>query len=174
MKENTTLRTTLIGALCLTGALLATAAKPADQTTGNNIPAGTWSLVAADVIRPDGSRARDYGAAPSGSLMIDSQGRYSLQIFKAERPRFLSGNKLTGTPAEFEAAVLGSSTHFGTVSVDQAEKTITFSVQGASFPNWEGERQTRRYELKGDELSYRLAARPDGNVPISVWKRMSR
>src|SRR5471032_305541 len=172
MKSNTALRAALIGALCLTGALLAAPAKPADQATVDRMLAGTWSLVAADIIRPDGSRARDYGAAPTGSLMIDSQGRYSLQIFMAERPRFASGNKPTGTPAEFEAAVLGSSTHFGTVSVDQAEKTITFSVQGASFPNWEGERQTRRYELNGDELSYRVAARPDGNVPISVWKRM--
>ena len=172
MKKHTTLRTALIGALCLTGTLWATLAKPADQTTGQRALVGTWSLVAADVIRPDGTRARDYGAAPSGLLMIDNQGRYSLQIFKAERPRFASGNKLTGTPAEFEAAALGSSTHFGTVSVDQAEHTITFSVQGASFPNWEGERQTRRYELKGDELSYRVAARPDGNVPISVWKRI--
>jgi hypothetical protein len=104
--------------------------------------------------------------------MIDSQGRYSLQIFKAERPRFASGNKLTGTAVEFEAAALGSSTHFGTVNVDRAENTITFSVQGASFPNWEGERQIRRYELRGDELSYRLAPRPDGDVPISIWKRM--
>jgi hypothetical protein len=172
MKRNTTLRTALIGALCLTGALLATRAKPADQTTGQRALVGTWSLVAADVIRPDGTRARDYGAAPSGLLMIDGQGRYSLQIFKAERPPFASGNKLTGTPAEFEAAALGSSTHFGTVNVDQAENTIMFSVERASFPNWEGARQTRRYELRGDELSYHLAPRPDGNVPISIWKRM--
>jgi hypothetical protein len=172
MKRNTTLRTARIGALCLTGALLATLARPANQATGQRALVGTWSLVAADVIRPNGTRARDYGAAPSGLLMIDGQGRYSLQIFKAERPRFASGNKLTGTPAEFEAAALGSSTHFGTVNVDQAENTITFSVLGASFPNWEGERQTRRYELSGDELSYRLAPRPDGNVPISIWKRM--
>jgi hypothetical protein len=30
--------------------------------------------------------ARDYGAAPKGLLLIDAQGHYSLQIFKAERP----------------------------------------------------------------------------------------
>jgi len=53
--------------------------------------AGTWTLVAADVIHADGTRARDYGAAPRGLLMIDAQGHYSLQIFKAERPQFSSG-----------------------------------------------------------------------------------
>src|SRR5476649_1786254 len=55
--------------------------------------AGTWTLVAADLIRPDGSRAHDYGAAPTGLMMIDAQGRYSAQIYKAERPRFASGDK---------------------------------------------------------------------------------
>lgn len=28
--------------------------------------AGTWTLVAADVLHPDGSRGRDYGNAPKG------------------------------------------------------------------------------------------------------------
>jgi hypothetical protein len=105
-------------------------------------------------------------------LLIDAQGRYSLQIFKAERPRFASGDKLTGTPAEYEAAVLGSSTHFGTISVDPADGTLTFHIENASFPNWEGAQQQRHYELNGDELSYRVPPRPDGNTPISIWRRV--
>jgi hypothetical protein len=134
--------------------------------------AGTWTLVAADVVHADGSRDRDYGAAPKGLLLIDAEGRYSLQIFKAERPRFASGDKSTGTDAELRAAVLGSSTHFGEISLDQAAGTLTFKIEGASFPNWEGAAQTRRYELKGDELSYRVPPRPNGDVPISVWQRL--
>jgi hypothetical protein len=100
------------------------------------------------------------------------QGRYSLQIFKAERPRFASGDKLTGTAAEFEAAVAGSSTHFGTISVDPADGTLTFHIENASFPNWEGTTQKWSYRLEGDELSYRVPARPDGNTPISIWRRL--
>jgi Lipocalin-like domain len=134
---------------------------------------GTWTLVAADVQRPDGSRARDYGAAPKGLLFIDAQGHYSLQIFKAERPQFVSGDKSTGTPTEYQAAVMGSSTHFGTVSVDPVGAILTFHVQNASFPNWEGEVQKRSYELKGNELSYRVAPRPNGDVPISIWQRLN-
>jgi hypothetical protein len=45
--------------------------------------AGTWTLVAADVLHADGTRGPDYGAAPKGLLLIDAQGHYSLQIFKA-------------------------------------------------------------------------------------------
>ncbi|MGG1948477.1 lipocalin-like domain-containing protein [Trinickia sp. NRRL B-1857] len=135
--------------------------------------AGTWTLVAADVVHPDGSRAHDYGAAPSGLLVIDTQGRYSLQIFKAERARFASGDKSAGTADEYKAAVTGSSTHFGTIGVDPKGGTLVFHIEHASFPNWEGEEQKRSYELNGDELSYRVAPRPNGDVPISVWRRIN-
>nr|WKF61967.1 hypothetical protein HUO10_006499 [Paraburkholderia busanensis] len=148
------------------------AAGAPDDATPEAMLAGTWSLVAADVVKPDGTRARDYGAAPAGMLQIDRQGRYTLQIFKAERPRFASGDKLNGTPAEYAAASLGSSTHFGTLKIDAAAHTLTFHIERASFPNWEGQSQVRQYELKGDELSYRVTARPNGDVPISIWRRV--
>ncbi|WP_038731879.1 lipocalin-like domain-containing protein [Burkholderia pseudomallei] len=134
--------------------------------------AGAWTLVAADVEHPDGTRARDYGAAPSGLMMIDRDGHYSLQIFKAERERFVSGDKGSGTNAEYKDAVMGSNTHFGTIEIDPAAHLLVFHIRRASFPNWEGEQQKRTYELNGDELSYRVVARPNGDVPISVWKRM--
>jgi hypothetical protein len=134
--------------------------------------AGSWTLVAADVIHPDGSRDRDYGSSPKGFLVIDSHDRYSLQIFKAERARFASADKGAATPSEYRSAVMGSSTHFGTVSVDAGQGILTFHIQNASFPNWEGEQQRRSFELKGGELSYRVTARPNGDVPISVWKKL--
>ncbi|RKP46334.1 lipocalin-like domain-containing protein [Trinickia fusca] len=144
----------------------------ADATGVEPSLTGTWTLVAADVQHPDGSRTRDYGAAPKGLLLIDAQGHYSLQIFKVERAQFASGDKGSGTPAEYKAAVMGSSTHFGTISVDPVGGILTFHIQNASFPNWEGEVQKRSYELKGGELSYRVAPRPNGDVPISVWRRL--
>jgi hypothetical protein len=144
----------------------------ADTASSTFALAGTYSLVAADVIKTDGARVRDYGDAPKGRLIIDAQGRYSLQIYKSERPRFASDNKLAGTPAEFEAAMLGSSVHFGTLQIDPAAGDLIFSIEGASFPNWEGTRQKRHYQFNGDELSYRVPPRPDGGTPVSVWRRL--
>ena len=149
------------------GVLLATVAVAAQPSL-----AGTWTLVAADDLHADGSRTRGYGEAPKGRLIIDGQGRYSLQIFKAERARFSASDKRKGVPAEYESAVLGSSTHYGTIAVDAPAHLLTFRIDGASYPNWEGTEQKRRYELKGDELSYQVPPTPDGTIPISVWKRV--
>nr|WP_102812156.1 lipocalin-like domain-containing protein [Burkholderia humptydooensis] len=157
-------------ALAISAGIFATPAAFAAGDSAASL-AGTWTLVAADVEHPNGTRARDYGTAPSGLMMIDREGRYSVQIFKAERKRFVSGDKRSGTDAEYRDAVMGSSTHFGTIEIDHAAHSLAFHVQHASFPNWEGERQMRTYELNGDELSYRVVARPNGDVPISVWKR---
>lgn len=134
--------------------------------------AGTWTLVAADVLHADGSRTSDFGVNPKGVLLIDGQGRYSLQIFRADRPRFSAGDKAKGSEAEYKAAVMGSSTHFGTVRVDEASGELIFHIDGASFPNWEGQEQHRHYELKDGVLSYRVPPRPNGDVPVSVWKRV--
>ncbi|WP_317203432.1 lipocalin-like domain-containing protein [Janthinobacterium sp.] len=134
--------------------------------------AGSWTLVAANLLSPDGSQSRDYGASPSGLLLIDSQGRYALQLYKSERPLFATGDKKTASAIEYESAVMGSSTHYGTLALDPDAHTLTFSIEHSAFKNWEGTKQKRTYELNGDELSYRVTARPDGGIPISIWKKM--
>lgn len=132
---------------------------------------GTWTLVAADKLLPGGERVRDYGQSPKGRLIVDAQGRYSLQIFKSERLRF-AGDKNAGSADEFASAVLGSSTHYGTVLVDAQQGVLVFRIEGSSYPNWEGVAQKRAYTLEDGVLSYRVPARPDGSVPVSVWRRL--
>ena len=132
---------------------------------------GTWTLVAANKILPSGEEVSDYGASPKGRLIVDAKGRYSLQIFKSERPRFLAPDKANGTAEEFKAATLGSSTHFGTITVDNLAGVLAFAIEAASFPNWEGAVQTRKYTLKEGILTYRVPPRPDGTIPVSVWQR---
>ncbi len=132
---------------------------------------GTWALVAADKLLPDGQQVRDYGVAPKGRLIVDARGRYSLQIFKSDRIRF-AGAKGAGTPDEFASAVLGSSTHYGTIDVDAAHGMLTFRIEGASFPNWEGAVQRRSYTLEAGVLRYQVPPRADGSIPVSLWRRL--
>jgi hypothetical protein len=156
---------------CLLPGLACSAGTPANDTHGGISLAGTWTLVAADVLHPDGSRSRDYGDAPKGLLLIDHAGHYSLQLYRSDRPRFADPSKARATAPEYQAAVMGSSTHYGTVAVEP-DHHLVFRIEGASFPNWEGQQQSRSFELRGDTLSYRVPPRPDGNVPISVWRRI--
>ncbi|HVX04646.1 MAG TPA: lipocalin-like domain-containing protein [Rhodanobacteraceae bacterium] len=173
MNIRTANTTRVMAALLLVCALCSSTAFAASPGTAASL-AGTWTLVAADVQHPDGSRESDYGAHPKGLLLIDRQGNYSLQIFKAERPPFRAGDKAKGTPAEYKAAVMGSSTHYGTLRVEPDRGVLVFHIIGASFPNWEGQEQRRQYELKGGILSYRVTARPNGDVPISVWRKVGQ
>lgn len=133
---------------------------------------GTWTLIAADKILPDGKRARDYGESPKGRLIVDAKGRYSLQIFKSERPLFVSDNKPDASVDELKSAVMGSSTHYGTMAIDERAAVLVFSIEGSSFPNWEGTTQRRQYTLEGAELQYQVPARADGSIPVSVWRRL--
>src|ERR1700677_2640609 len=79
---------------------------------------GTWVMTSAYEIKADGTRTTNYGEHPNGLLMIDTDGRYSLQIFRPGRAKFAAGDKTRGTPEEYRDAVLGASTHTGHVTID--------------------------------------------------------
>lgn len=135
-----------IGLLCLP--------IPAAQAEQPASLVGTWSVVLVDNILPDGTRVPLYGPHPDGLLMFDDAGHYSLQLLRAERVPFAANDKSKGTPAELKAAVEGSNAHFGRYSVDPDGHTITFRIEHASFPNWDGTVQVRRFTLVGDRLTY--------------------
>jgi hypothetical protein len=143
-------------------------------TAGAGTPplVGTWTIVAADVIQPVGTRARDYGAEPRGLVFFAADGRYAFQLYRSDRTRFASGDRAKGTPDEYRDASLGMSTHFGTYAVDVAAGTITFAIHGASFPNWEGAKRVSPFTLEGDVLTWRVPPRPDGSIPITSLKRV--
>jgi hypothetical protein len=134
---------------------------------------GVWLMDSAYEIHPDGSRTTNYGEHPKGLFTVDAAGRYNMQIFKVDRPAFASGDKARGTPDEYRAAVIGSSTHFGTVRVDPAKHQLSFTVEAASFPNWEGKTQVRDYTFKDGLLSYAVpaSASSSGVIAYSIWRR---
>jgi hypothetical protein len=133
---------------------------------------GTWKLVAADVIRPDGRTVQDYGSSPRGIAVFTADGQYVVEIYRAERTRFASNDRSRGTPEEYKDAVLSISTHFGRYTVDPVKGTITFAITSASFPNLDGTTQVRPFTLEGDSLTWRVAPRPDGSVPVSRFVRV--
>jgi len=132
---------------------------------------GTWVVTGAYKILPNGTRASDYGNNPHGLVIFTSDGHYAVQIYRAERLKFASGDKFKGTAEEYKEACLSTSVHFGTYSVDPVQHTITFHVDRASFPNEDDTTQVRPYAMSGSELSWKVAPRPDGSVPVTVLHR---
>ena len=152
-------------ALALIGTLAASA-----QTT--NI-VGTWVLTKAERLLPDGTCVSDYGDNPHGLVVFTADGYYSVQIYRAERLKFSSGDKRKGTADEYKEASLSTSVHFGRYTLDSAKHTITFHIDRSSFPNQDDTTQIRPYEMNGDELSWKVAPRPDGSIPITALRRVS-
>ncbi len=61
---------------------------------------GAWTLTAADVIKPDGTRTQDYGPNPHGLAVFTAEGNCSVAIYRADRLKFASNDKRRGTPEE--------------------------------------------------------------------------
>ena len=158
-------------------ALAAATAVGAAPSVDNGVPAslqGTWRMEAAYERRADGSVTHNYGLHPQGLMMVDAAGRYSIQIFRPDRAPFRSGDKATGELAEYRDAALGSSTHFGTVRIDPARHQLVFTVEAASFSNWNGRTQLRDFTYRDGLLSYAVPASASGSgtVSFSIWRRI--
>jgi hypothetical protein len=134
---------------------------------------GSWKLIAADKLLPDGTRVADYGAQPHGMAIFTADGHMMIEVFRDVRVKFAGNDRAKGTPEEYKDASLSSSCLFGTYSVDPATSKVTMKIDRSTFPNYDDTTQVRAYELNGDILSWRVPARPDGSIPITVLRRIS-
>ena len=133
---------------------------------------GAWRLTAADKILPDGRQVADYGTSPHGIAIFTADGHYVVEIFRADRLKFASGDRTKGTPEEYKDAMLSASCHFGTYTVDTLKGTITFHTDRAAYPNWDETTRISSFKLEGDKLSWRVPPRPDGTIPVSIFSRI--
>jgi hypothetical protein len=93
---------------------------------------------------------------PNDTLIFDASGNYALIYAPGGRPK-VTGTPLGASPAEeIKAAQPGFSSNFGTWSFNEADKTITYHMEGALFPNVEGtDVKSGAISVAGDELKFR-------------------
>ena len=114
---------------------------------------GTWNFVVAEVTAPDGKKSFPFGETPKGILIFTSDGRFAQIHVAGDVPKIASNNRLTGTPEEYADIMRRSLSVFGTYTVDEDKKTVTYNIISSSFPNWQGEAQTRTIDkLTADEF----------------------
>jgi hypothetical protein len=131
---------------------------------------GTWTLASAKTDM-GGNITDTFGANAKGMLTLDAAGRYVLMILGPNLPKFASNNRLSGTADEYKAVVSGSIAHFGSYVVNEADKTLVFRIESATFPNWDKTEQKRAMNLTGDDLSYKVATASGGGSAMVTWKR---
>lgn len=167
------LRKTALAAMSWLSLLTPLSPANAAEKTAPNPLLGTWTLVSVDSVKADSSRIALYGPEPKGVLIFDGQGRYASQIMRAQRPRFASGKKNDGSAEEYKAAAQGVNAHFGEYAVNPAAGLISFRIQHALFPNWEGTTQDRKFTLANDQLTYTVPVPTSGDGAFDevVWRR---
>jgi len=133
---------------------------------------GMWTLVSV-TLEQDGKKTDMYGANPQGQAIFAPNGRFSIMFIRSDVPKFASANREAGTPEENQAVVQGSIAYFGTYSVSETDKAITYHLEGSTFPNWREVDQKRLFQLSGDELTLTNPIPSTGSgTGYSVWKRV--
>jgi lipocalin-like protein len=107
---------------------------------------GTWNFVIAEITTADGKKQLPFGDRPRGMLVFTADGHFSQVHVANGLPRIASGNRLAGSVEENKAILAGSLALFGTYTVDEAKRTLTFHIEASTFPNLEGVAQTRTIE----------------------------
>jgi hypothetical protein len=133
-------------------ALALAAGGAAAQGLGERI-VGSWDFVVAEVTAPDGKKSYPFGETPRGIVIFTADGHFAQIHVAGDVPKIASNNRLTGTAEEYQAIMRRSLSLFGTYAIDEEKKTVTYKIVSSSFPNWEGESQTRVIDvLSADEF----------------------
>src|SRR5262249_12414043 len=121
---------------------------------------GAWSVVSV-VVDADGKRTEPFGPTPKGMFIFTADGHFATNIIGSDRQKFASNNRATGTADENKAAVTGNISMFGPYAVG-SDGSIDFHIVGSSFPNWDGTKQKRLVEIKGEEIIWKNPAASTG------------
>lgn len=153
----------------LAACMTLTAASAFAQAT--SVLTGGWRLVSS-VTEKDGKTTDQFGTGATGMMNLDASGHFMLTIIGPDLPRFAANNRAGGTEQENKAVMGKSIAMLGTFAVEPARKTLTFKVERATFPNWDGTEQQRLIVVaSNDELKYVTPTASSGGIATVTWER---
>jgi len=136
---------------------------------------GAWKLISFEIQKENGEVVYPFGKNAQGSVIYTESGRVSAQVMRPDRPRFASGDQMKGTTEEIKANYEGFVSYYGPYEFNRKKGLVIHHMEGSLFPNWEGQRQKRFFELSGNRL--KLSTPPtlwDGGevVAVLLWERI--
>jgi len=136
-------------------------ASTAEQTLKQQIQ-GAWNLVSCDAKRTIGDAPTQICVNTSGSLSLNGNGRYTTIVASKNRP---TTSRENATPESLKAIAQGFAAQFGTWSVNDADKTLTFHAEEELFPRPGSEYKQTIVSVTADEM------RTNGPLGNAVWRR---
>ena len=132
---------------------------------------GTWTLVSFDSFDASGAKVPNMeGRDLKGLVIFTDNGRMSVQYI-TDYPKIASKDRRKTTPDE-EAVAHGVLSYFGTYTVNEADKTISYRIERSSFPNQVTGMDAKRVAtLTGDELKLDNPGRTAGGRTVIVLRR---
>ncbi len=157
-----------ISAMTALGLALPPGSTVAQQGTLKQQLVGTWTLVSYDSTPVNGTKGQPTGANPKGILILEAGGHYAELNGRPDRPKY----KNPVQPTTEERAAAGQFiANFGMWSVSEADKTITWRIEGAIIPNNEGADVKGSVTLAGDDLKLSRVNPISGNKQDFVYRR---
>jgi hypothetical protein len=127
---------------------------------------GAWTLTGCA-----GGAVLPYCANSNGITIPDASGHYTVTMSAQDRPKYdvKEPYRLNLSGEQTKSLVNGFVANFGTWSFNEADKKITYHIEGALFPNFEGATfDVTVVSLSGDELTLK------GPLGQDVWRRLKK
>jgi len=123
---------------------------------------GAWNLDEGSEIFQGGKKVTPWSA---GNLILDSSNHFSFFVIGKDRP------KGSGDPRTPVGPVVA---YYGTYTVDGANNTLTYTVEHATNPSFDGAIRTQKISFEDDTMTTTSSdvKTPQGTItPVNKWKR---
>jgi hypothetical protein len=112
---------------------------------------GTYRLLSMEDYAEDGEVGRPFGDSPEGFITYTPEDYMLAILSRPDRAPFAGGDILGGSVGEQAAAFLSASSFAGRYEV--RDDQVVHYLEAATFPNWKGTTQPRRFELTETHLT---------------------
>ncbi len=135
---------------------------------------GAWKLISFEIQKENGDVVYPFGKTARGTIIYSASGRFSVQLMRPNRPRFVSGDQLKGTTEEIKANYEGFVSYYGSYEFERENGVVIHHVDGSLFPNWEGLKLKRFVDLSTNRLKLSTPPTVWGGrmVGVVLWERI--
>ncbi|SHI22642.1 Lipocalin-like domain-containing protein [Sporobacter termitidis DSM 10068] len=111
---------------------------------------GTWKLASFTGTDEDGGTVHIMGEDATGFICYSQDGWVSVQILRANRPRYSVPDTELGTDEQTLAAARGMFAYAGRFTVDEENQIVYHALEFSLIPNWIGSTQKRYVRFEDD------------------------